>query len=236
MPVAARSDPSWEKGSWQKTFGVSADEMATLVGAVREALDGRVLTRDELVAAVGEALRRPELEAELRSGWGTVLKPAAWQGALCHAGSNGSRISFARPDQWLPGWSGIPDPNDAALVVIPAYLRVFGPASPERFDAWVSRGTTKKAMLRSWFALLDERLATVEIDGEPAVLLAEDVDELGGISPTESVRLLPSFDQYVLGPGAKAEEIIAPARRAEVSRAAGWMSPVVVAGGRVAGI
>jgi hypothetical protein len=47
---------------------------------------------------------------------------------------------------------------------------------------------------------------------------------------------LPAFDQYVLGPGTKAAEIIAPSHRADVSRTAGWISPVVVAGGRVAGI
>ena len=39
----------------------------------------------------------------------------------------------------------------------------------------------------------------------------------------------------MLGPGTKAEEIIAPALRAEVSRTAGWISPVVVAQGRVVG-
>ena len=65
--------------------------------------------------------------------------------------------------------------------------------------------------------------------------MAEDVDDLGSTSPTQTVRLLPGFDHYVLGPGTKAEEIIAPSRRAAVSRTAGWISPVVVAGGRVAG-
>ncbi len=226
---------SWEKGSWQKAFGVAPDEMVALVEAVGQVLDGQVLSRDELVAAVGEVLGRPELEAELRSGWGTVLKPVAWQGGLCHATSEGNRVSFARSDQWLPEWAGVPDPDEAAQVVIPAYLRAYGPASPERFDAWLTRGTSKNATLRSWFAALDGRLATVEVDGEPAFLLAEDVDDLGDTSPTQTVRLLPGFDQYVLGPGTKAEEIIAPSRRVEVSRTAGWISPVVVAGGRVVG-
>jgi hypothetical protein len=119
--------------------------------------------------------------------------------------------------------------------VIPAYLRAYGPASQERFDAWLTRGTTRKAAVRSWFAALDDGLATVEVDGEPAFLMAEDVDDLGSTPPTQTVRLLPGFDQYVLGPGTKAEEIIAPSRRPAVSRTAGWISPVVVAGGRVAG-
>ena len=49
-------------------------------------------------------------------------------------------------------------------------------------------------------------------------------------------RLLPAFDQFVLGPGTRDEHVLAPARRGAVSRAAGWISPVVVAGGRVAGV
>lgn len=226
---------SWEKGSWRKAYGVSPDEMAALVDAVGQALDGQVLGREELVAAVCERLGRPDLEAALHSGWGSVLKPVAWQGGLCHATSEGNRVRFARPDQWLAGWTGVPEPEDAARVVIPAYLRAYGPATPERFDAWLTRGGSRKGALRSWFASLEDRLATVEVDGEPALLMADDVDELGDTAPTQAVRLLPGFDQYVLGPGTKAEEIIAPARRAEVSRAAGWISPVVVAGGRVAG-
>jgi hypothetical protein len=225
----------WEKGSWQRAYGVSPDEMVALVETVSRALDGQVLSRDELVAAVCELLGRPELEVALRSGWGSVLKPVAWQGGLCHATSDGNRVRFARPDQWLRGWAGVPEPEEAAQVVIPAYLRAYGPATPERFDAWLTRGSSRKGALRSWFAALEDRLATVEVDGEPALLLADDVDELADTAPTPALRLLPGFDQYVLGPGTKAAEIVAPAHRAEVSRAAGWISPVVVAGGRVAG-
>ncbi len=47
--------------------------------------------------------------------------------------------------------------------------------------------------------------------------------------------MLPAFDQYVLGPGTRAEEILATSRRSEVSRAAGWISPVVIGGGPIAG-
>ena len=226
---------SWEKGSWQKAFGLAPDEMVVLVEAVRHVLDGRQLSREALVAAVSELLDRPDLEERLRSGWGALLKPAAWQGALCHAASDGNRVTFARPDQWHPEWTGVPAPEEAARMVVPAYVGAYGPATPQRFDAWLTRGTSKKAALRSWFAGLKDRLATVEVDGEEALMLAEDVDDLGSTSPTRAVRLLPGFDQYVLGPGTNAGEIIAPSRRADVSRAAGWISPVVVAGGTVAG-
>jgi hypothetical protein len=223
------------EGQLAEGLRLGPEEVVILVEAVGRVLDGRVLSRAELVTAVGELLDRPDLEAELRSGWGAVLKPVAWQGGLCHATYDGNRVSFARPDQWLPDWTGVPDPEEAAQLVIPAYLRAYGPATPERFDAWLTRGTTRKAAVRSWFAALGDRLATVEVDGEPAFLMAKDVDDLGSTPPTQTVRLLPGFDQYVLGPGTKAEEIIAPSRRPAVSRTAGWISPVVVAGGRVAG-
>ena len=90
-------------------------------------------------------------------------------------------------------------------------------------------------MLRGWFDALGDQLATVEVEGQGAQVLAEDLDELTGTKPTKAVRLLPGFDQYVLGPGTQDEQLIAPARRAEVSKAAGWIAPTVIARGRVAG-
>ena len=53
--------------------------------------------------------------------------------------------------------------------------------------------------------------------------------------PSTAVRLLPGFDQYVLGPGTSDQNVVPSAHRADVSRAAGWISPVVVCRGRVAG-
>jgi hypothetical protein len=227
---------SWEKGSWVRTFGVAPDEMVRLTEAVGEVLDDRVLTREELVAELSERLGRPDLEAELRSGWGAVLKPVAWQGVLCHGPSSGNRVTFARPDRLLPGWGGVPEPEDAARAVVPAYLRTYGPATIERFDNWLTRGTSRKPMLRSWFAALGDDLVTVDVEGTSAHLLAEDVDDLAATSPSDAVHLLPAFDQYVLGPGTAATEILDADRRPTVSRAGGWIAPVVVHGGRVAGV
>ena len=53
--------------------------------------------------------------------------------------------------------------------------------------------------------------------------------------PTTAVRLLPGFDQYVLGPGTADGHVVPASRRAAVSKQSGWISPVVVAGGVVCG-
>jgi hypothetical protein len=227
---------SWEKPSWQRSFGVSTAHMADLAEAVSEALDGRVLTRDELVEAVVARTGGPELEEHLRSGWGAVLKPLAWQGQLCHGPARGTRVTFARPDTWIPGWKGIRSEEDAARVVIPAFLGAHGPATIEAFDRWLTRGASKKGALRGWFAALEDELVSVQVEGEQAYARAEDADELAATPPAAAVRLLPGFDQYVLGAGTNAVEVIPAEHRAAVSRAAGWISPVVVTGGRVTGV
>ena len=83
--------------------------------------------------------------------------------------------------------------------------------------------------------LVDPETDQVEVDGERAHVLAEDLDELAAARSTTAVRLLPGFDQYVLGPGTADGHVVPTARRAAVSRQAGWISPVVVAGGVVCG-
>lgn len=229
--AAART---WERGAWQRAF-LSAAQLAALTEAVWAALDGRVLSREELVTEVAERTSDPALVEQLRSGWGAALKPLAWQGLLCHGPARGNRVTFTRPDTWLPNWPGLADPEQAGREAIHAYLAAYGPATPEAFDQWLTRGTSKKGALRGWFAALDDELVTVEVEGQQAYARAADVDELASSRPSEVVRLLPGFDQYVLGPGTNDTRVIPARRRALVSKAAGWISPVVVVGGRVAG-
>ena len=232
LVAAART---WEKGSWQKAF-LTLDGMAALTDAVEAALaDGAVLSREELVAAVARHTGDDAAAEAVRSGWSAVLKPLAWQGLLCQGPAQGNRVTFTSPATWLPGWPGLPDPDEAARDVVPAYLGAFGPATPERFDQWLLRGATPKARLRRWFADLGDALVPVDVEGTAAFARAEDVDDLAATTPTRAVRLLPAFDQYVLGPGTSDPEVVPAAHRPDVSRAAGWIAPVVVHGGRVAG-
>jgi hypothetical protein len=230
--AAART---WDKGSWQKAF-LPADRMAALTEATVAALAaGDALTRDELVSAVVEHTGDENLAEHMRSGWSAVLKPLAWQGVLCQGPSQGNRVTFVRPGAWSKRWQDVPEPDDAARVVIPAYLGAFGPATPATFDQWLLRGATPKATLRRWFDDLGDDVATVDVEGTVAYARTEDLDDLAASEPTTAVRLLPAFDQYVLGPGTADPHVVPQEHRGEVSRAAGWIAPVVVAGGRVTG-
>ena len=227
---------TWEKGAWQRTFGASPKEVEALVEVVSELLDDTVLTREELVTQIVTKKEFATMKTQLRSGWGALLKPLAWQGVLCHGPSRGNKVTFTRPDTLIPGWKGIPDPDDAAPVAIAAYLGAYGPSTPEVFDAWLSRGALKKTTLRGWFAAMGDQLTTVDVEGHEAYILSEHVDDLARTRASRSVRLLGAFDQYVLGPGTTDPQLLPAEHRAKVSKTAGWISPIVVVGGRITGV
>jgi hypothetical protein len=205
--------------------------------AAAEALAGAVLTREELADAIIERTEDASLAEHLRSGWGAVLKPLAWQGLLCYGPGRDNRVTFTRPDTHLPGWSGLPDADAAAPLVVERYLGAYGPATTSSFDDWLLRGATPKTDLKRWFAELSGsgRLVTVSVEGRPLSANTQDAEEMAAARPDAAIRLLPAFDQYVLGPGTKDTHLLAPARRGAVSRAGGWIAPVVVRGGRVVG-
>jgi hypothetical protein len=229
------SGRSWERPSWQRYFGMTPQRMTALREVVREALDGVTLTREELVARVTATRGLRRIGEELSSGWGTLLKPLAWQGDLCFGPSRGNRVTFMRPEAASARWAGVPDPEEAAPAAMAAYFGAFGPATVDAFGGWLAGGWFGKRQLRVWFAELGDRMVEVEVDGERAYILAEDLDALTSAKPAGAVRLLPGFDQYVLGPGTGDGRVVPTARRSAVSRQSGWIAPVVVAEGVVRG-
>lgn len=225
--AAARA---WEKKSWQKNFGATPDDVEALAEAARTALaPGTPLTREELTAAIVAETGSTHLADLLGSGWGMLLKPLAWQGVLCHGPSQGNRVTFTRPP-----WTSLPPVEDAARTALRAFLAAHGPATPDTFDAWLLRKASRKKDVRAWFASLD--LAQVDVEGTPMSVLPEHLDDLLDTPPSTSVRLLGPFDQYVLAGGTGSPHLVPPAHRTAVSRPAGWISPVVLHQGRVAGV
>jgi hypothetical protein len=225
----------WERQSWQRYFGVTPKQIDTLRGVVREALDGEVLTREGLIAAVTARRGFGHVGDALRSGWGTLLKPLAWQGDLCFGPSQGNRVTFTTPEAASSRWVRLPEPDEAAPLAIAAYLRTYGPAKADAFGDWVASGRVSKRRLRSWFDAMGPHVAEVEVGGERAYVLAEDLDDLVSTKPTRAVRLLPGFDQFVLGPGTGDGHVVSARRRTAVSKQSGWISPVVLGGGVVRG-
>jgi hypothetical protein len=224
----------WEKPAWVRWAGMTPAVVAEMVEVTREVLDGRVLPRGELIEAIVARPQLRHLEGPLRESWGTALKPLAWQGELAFGPGEGSRATFQRPAA-SRRWQGLPPIEEAVPAAIGAYLRAFGPATLANFQAWLARGYVSKRLMRQWWESAAHLMAEVEVDGETARVLADDVDSLLAAKPTRDVRLLPGFDQWVLGLGTDDPHIVPQGRRAAVSRQSGWIAPLVVAGGVIRG-
>lgn len=226
---------AWERPSWERYFGASPSAIERLREVVHGALASGPLTRAELVAAVVAEPELAHLGEGLASNWGTLLKPLAWQGTLCLGERRGNGTTFVRPDLACPRWPGLPPPEVAGSAVVAGYLAAFGPATQAGFGDWLARGWFSLRRIRDWFAALGDRVAEVEVEGERRLVLAEDLDELLGAEPVDAVAFLPGFDQYVLGAGTADSRVVPAANRSLVSRPGGWIAPVVLLGGIVAG-
>ena len=89
-----------------------------------------------------------------------------------------------RPEDASSRWRGLPDPEDAAPLAITAYFRAYGPTTIDAFGNWLAGGWFGKRQLRAWFVDVEPSLAEVDVEGERAYVLADDVDELASIEPT----------------------------------------------------
>ncbi len=219
----------WELPSWQEYYGLAPEDWPALRDVVREALAAGPLTREELAAAIAATPRFAQLHASVARGNDTLLKPLAWQGVLCFGPERGARVTFASLEA-NPRWPGLPELEDAGPRAVRAYLRGYGPATPERVHYWLGEGLGAGRRARRWLGDLDD-VVTVDVDGESAAVLAEDADALHAADPSDVLRLLPGHDQWVLGPGTADTHVVPPSRRAAVSGGAN----LVVAGGVVTG-
>ena len=216
----------WRRPSWLKWFGATEEEMEQLIATIGAKLDGKGMTREEVAALAPAHLRQ-----ELLRGWGSHLKPAAYQGALVFGPNRGRNVTFVHPERWLGRFERV-DGDEALRELVRRYLRAYGPATHEDFARWWGG---EAAPARRIFKELADELEPVEAEGRQAWVLAEDADLLRSLDPPRSVHLLPNFDVYTLHYRPR-EAVLPEGVYDRVYRTAGWISPVVLYDGAVAGV
>jgi hypothetical protein len=233
MWVAALRSREWRiTPAWEKYHGVTKTELEAITDAIPDALEGRQLTRDELAQRLAEVTGSPHLEAQLRSGWGAVLKPAANRGLLCFGPGRGRNVTFVRPQDWLGTMPEEPDADGALRAVLMRFLDAYGPATHNDFARWF--GVAEKPA-RALMATHADDLVVVDVDGTAAWVSPEGAESLARAEPATGVHLLGGFDPYVLAPLSHRAAIIPEGHLDDVSRTAGWISAVVLVDGFVAG-
>jgi hypothetical protein len=225
--------PRYHTPSWLRYFDLTREEAEALMAAIPEALADRMLKREELAKEVGRLVGSEELGGKLRDGFGALLKPAAFRGDLLFAPSVGQNVRFARPDRWLAGWQPV-EAEEAAREVTRRYLAAYGPATREEFARWF--GMTSPAQAGRLIEGLGQEIASVDIEGSQAWMLAEHLPEVEAAEPSGVVRLLPAFDHYVVAAPRDREAVLPEALKSQVYRPQGWLSPVLLVDGRMEGV
>jgi hypothetical protein len=230
-----RDGPAW--------YGLNDPVLLKLARQIGTALHGTMLTRTELAAEIARLSGSVETADLIGGSWGSYLKPASMLGNLCFAPNRGRHVRFTHPDTWLPVPPARTEVGHALRAITCRYLTTCGPAAPVDLAAWWGVGRQQAVQM---LTALGNTAARIDVEGETYWLLAEDVADLTTTAPVRRVvRLLPSFDPWVIcacrrdrqgsrpGPGQPALD---PARRTQIYRQQGWVSPVLLINGRIEGV
>ena len=222
----------FRRGSWQKYHGVTLDELEALMEGVRTTLNGSGITREQLAKTLAERTNMPKLSELLRSGWGALLKPAAFQGYLCFGPSEGQNVTFVQPAAWLGEWTPV-EPQAALQEVARRFLNAYGPATVDEFARWFGlEPSDAKRVFRS----LGDEIEEIEVEGWKAQALASSIGQMQKLNPPDVVRFLPHFDPYTLAVARHSQHLLSDKHKGRVYRPQGWISPVVLVNGRIEGI
>jgi len=182
-------------GPEDKKFEITSAEQEQITKAIDSALDRHTLTREELASEIIKRTKlRPILQSHLLSGFGSLLQQAAHQGSLIFGPSQGAKVTFTRPDQWL-GKQEQPPSEQALRTLLRQFYTAYGPANFEDFAHWWGVPAPEARPLEQ---LIAAELERVEFDGHPSKMLSRDVDQIYSIDEDHSVRLVPSWDTYVM--------------------------------------
>ncbi len=231
VTVLEKTRTGYRKGAWLRYFRVTIDEVDRIIELIGSALGQEGLTRGELADLVSNEIGS-HLRKSMLSGWGEFLKPAAYKGKLIFGPPRDGKTTFLRPDRWLKTNAKGDNFDESVRRILRQYLRAYGPANPADFARWWG---IDAAPARRLFDLVEDEITQVDVEGYTASVLSKDIDKIRKISHVNSVRLLPSFDSYVLG--FRPREILVPKKYLPmVFRQQAWISPVLLVNGKVEGI
>ncbi len=193
--IAARKTTLVVKGGHWLMPEVDKEEIERITEAIREALDGQAMTREMLAEDVVKRLgMSPRMRKHMLSGWGNLLHPAAELGYLCFGPSQGTKVAFVRPDQWIEKWDE-PTGGDAWKILLRRFFETYGPANHHDIGHWWGlRPDKAKEMMNS----IADELEEVDFEGRKKWVRAEDVEPIANSGRIRSVNLLPSWDCYVM--------------------------------------
>lgn len=171
-------------------LGITLDLVDRAVAVVEAALrGGKVLTRDECVAALQNAGLPTAGQVSYHLLWyGSQL------GVLCQGPPRGKEHTFTLLSEWVPD-PARPGREEGLAIMARRYFRGHGPASEKDFARWTGLSLTE---CREGIAGVGEELVRVDTSAGPMLAAAAVLDDA---SPVRRHAVLPGFDEFMLGYG-----------------------------------
>jgi hypothetical protein len=197
--------------------------------AIESLRGGHALDRGALLAAIAEGGVKVDGQRAYH-----LLGYLAQTGTLVLGPINGKQQAFVLLEEWVLEPRRLE--RDGALGELAGrYFRSHGPATERDLARW--SGLPLRDVRRG-MALCADRLARLDVGGS-TYHLAPEVLEAASAAPRESavpdVRLLPGFDEYLLGYGDRSAALAPEHAQAVVPGSNGMFQPTIVIDGEVVG-
>jgi hypothetical protein len=200
-------------------LGLTEDVLDRSVQLLPELLAGRELTRHEIVAGLHErGLRFENPDPQLPTH---LVMHACTVGLVCRGADRGRHSTFVLFDEWTSDTTAGPTGDDAVAELARRFFRAFSPATAADFAAWSGLGGTRAVQL------IRDELREADVDGRAGF-------RFGEVEPRRGVRLLPAFDNYLVG--YRDRDALLDADLRPLVYSGGMIFPTLVVDGRVAGV
>jgi hypothetical protein len=200
-----------------RDLGLTDKLLDRSAAALPEVLAGGAMTRQRITAALAERgiVIDPADQAPTHA-----LLHATGLGLVCRGPDQGRVNTFANLADWVPDAPAGPSDDDALAELARRFFQAFSPATAPDFAMWSGLPSGRA------IAAIRDELTPVQVDGRPGYTLGE-------VAPQRGLRLLPAFDNYVVG--YRDRELLIDAANKPKVYAGGMIRPSVLLDGRVIG-
>lgn len=179
-------------GSRYRQLGLTEDRREAALEAIEDILSGdHALTRAQLAEAL-EARGIPVAGQAIHH----LVRFAALRGLLCLGAEVDGDLTYALLEEWLPAGLLPARPANPLAEFARRYLAAYAPATMADFRRW--SGLTAAQAKGAWDAV-GVQCDTVSLPEGEALMLARQAALLESAPAEPTLRLLPRYDNYLLG-------------------------------------
>lgn len=200
-----------------RDLGLTPELLSSAMAVLPESLADGPRSRAQVVATLAKSGVLIDTAGQAPAH---LLLHATTLGLVCRGPDRGREPSFVLVDDWLPHAPTGPRGEDALGELARRFFQAFSPATAADFATWSGLASGRA------IAQIRDELTPVQVNGRAGFTLGE-------VEPQRGLRLLPAYDNYLVG--YRDRELIIDATHRPDVYVGGVIRPTVLLAGRVVG-